>query len=79
MLLRGLRWGLAGVLVAWTVIRLLGLDRGWPLVPLVAFTPVVAALALLAALVAPVLRWRLFALVARRLRGRARDRRWRRG
>jgi endonuclease/exonuclease/phosphatase (EEP) superfamily protein YafD len=64
MLLRGLRWGLAGVLVAWTLIRLLGLDRGWPLVPLVAFTPMVAALALLAALVAVALRWRLFALVA---------------
>ena len=64
MLLRGLRWGLAGVLVAWTVIRLLGLDRGWPLVPLVAFTPVVAALALLLALVAAILRQRLLALIA---------------
>ena len=64
MLLRGLRWGLAGVLVAWTVIRLLGLDRGWPPVPLVAFTPIVAALALLGALVAVLLRQRLFALVA---------------
>ena len=63
MLLRGLRWGLAGALVAWTLIRLLGLDRVWPVVPLFAFTPWVAALALLAAVVGAVLRWRLFALV----------------
>ena len=63
MLLRGLRWGLAGALVAWTLIRLLGLERGWPLVPLLAFTPWVAALALLIAIVGAVLRWRLFALV----------------
>ena len=64
MLLRGLRWGLAGALVAWTLIRLLGLDRGWPLVPLFAFTPWVAAFALAVAIVAAVLRWRVFALVA---------------
>ena len=64
MLLRGLRWGLAGALVAWTVIRLLGLERGWPLVPLLAFTPWVAALALVAAVIGAVLRRRLFALVA---------------
>ena len=63
MLLRGLRWGLAGALVAWTLIRLLGLDRVWPVVPLFALTPWVAALALLAAAVGAVLRWRLFALV----------------
>jgi endonuclease/exonuclease/phosphatase (EEP) superfamily protein YafD len=63
MLLRGLRWGLAGVLVAWTLIRLLGLDRGWPLVPLVAFTPLVAALAVLGALAAVVFGRRLFALL----------------
>ena len=43
MLLRALRWGLAGALVAWTLLRLLGLERGWPLVPLFAFTPCVAA------------------------------------
>src|SRR5215213_9537003 len=46
MLLRRLRWGLAGALVAWTLIRALGLERGWPLVPLLAFTPHVALLAL---------------------------------
>ena len=63
MLLRGLRWGLAGALVAWTVVRLLGIERGWPLVPLFAFTPWVAALALVVAVVGAVLRWRRFALV----------------
>ena len=71
MLLRCLRWGLAGVLVAWTAcIRALGLERGWPLVPLLAFTPYVAAAR--AAAGACVAAWR--ALVAgavgdRRLRG----------
>src|SRR5829696_7577965 len=64
MLLRGLRWGLAGALVAWTLIRLLGLERGWPLVALFAFTPWVAALALLVAVTGAGLRWRQFALVA---------------
>src|SRR5215218_6699825 len=52
MLLRRLRRGLAGALVAWTLIRLLGLERGWPLVPLLAYTPHVALLALLGAAVA---------------------------
>jgi endonuclease/exonuclease/phosphatase (EEP) superfamily protein YafD len=64
MLLRGVRWGLAGVLVAWTLVRLFGLERGWPLVPLFAFTPWVAALGLLGALVAVALRHWLLALVA---------------
>jgi endonuclease/exonuclease/phosphatase (EEP) superfamily protein YafD len=63
MLLRGLRWGLAGALVAWTVVRLLGFERGWPLVPLFAFTPWVVAVALLAAVAGAVLRHRLFTLV----------------
>ena len=63
MLLRAVRWGLAGVLVAWTVLRLFGLERGWPLVPLFAFTPWVAGLALLAAIGALVFGRRLFALL----------------
>jgi endonuclease/exonuclease/phosphatase (EEP) superfamily protein YafD len=50
MLLRAVRWGLAGVLVAWTLVRLLGLERGWPLVPILAFTPWVAGLAVLGAI-----------------------------
>ena len=52
MLIRRLRWGLAGALVAWTLIRALGLERGYPLVPLFAFTPYVALLALVVAVVA---------------------------
>ena len=63
MLLRAVRWGLAGVLVAWTVLRLFGLERGWPLVPLFAFTPWVAGLALLAAIGALVFGRFLFALL----------------
>ena len=57
MLLRCLRWGLAGALVAWTLIRALGLERGWPLVPLLAFTPYVAMLALVVAGLALWRRW----------------------
>jgi endonuclease/exonuclease/phosphatase (EEP) superfamily protein YafD len=42
--------------VAWTLIRLFGLDRGVPLVPLMAFTPYVAVAAFLVAGVATALR-----------------------
>jgi endonuclease/exonuclease/phosphatase (EEP) superfamily protein YafD len=63
MLLRAVRWGLAGVLVAWTLLRLLGLDLGWPVVPLLAFTPWVAALALAGAAGAALFGRRLFALL----------------
>src|SRR4051812_30368075 len=64
MLLRAVRWGLAGVLVAWTLLRLLGLDRGWPIVPVLAFTPWVAALGLAGAGAAALFGRRLFALLA---------------
>src|SRR4051794_14811068 len=57
MLLRRLRWGLAGVLVAWTVIRAFGLERGWPLVPLLTFTPHLTVLAVLGAALAAWRRW----------------------
>jgi endonuclease/exonuclease/phosphatase (EEP) superfamily protein YafD len=50
MLLRAVRWGLAGALVAWTLIRLLGLDPGWPVVPLLALTPHAAAAAIVLAI-----------------------------
>jgi len=63
MLLRAVRWGLAGVLVAWTLLRLLGLDLGWPVVPLLALTPWVAALAVVCALAALLLGRKLFALL----------------
>lgn len=64
MLLRRLRWGLAGVLVAWTLLRAFGLERGWPLVPLFALTPHVALLGLVGAGVAAWRRWWAGALVA---------------
>jgi len=64
MPLRHLRWGLAGALAAWTLLRVLGLERGWPLVPLFAFTPYVAVLALLTAAVAAWRRWWAGAAVA---------------
>ena len=64
MLLRAVRWGLAGALVAWTAIRLLGLDLGWPVVPLLAFTPLVAVVGLVLAVVWVVRRRWAFALVA---------------
>jgi endonuclease/exonuclease/phosphatase (EEP) superfamily protein YafD len=57
MLLRRLRWVLAGALVAWALVRAFGLERGWPLVPLFAFTPYVALLSLLVAAVAAWRRW----------------------
>src|SRR3954454_12639291 len=63
MLLRAVRWGLAGVLVALTLLRLLGLDLGWPIVPLFAFTPWVAVLALVGALAAALFGRKLFALL----------------
>ena len=68
MLLRRVRWGLAGALVAWTLIRAFGLERGWPLVPLFAFTPYVAVVALLVAGVAAWRRWWVGAARGRRLR-----------
>jgi endonuclease/exonuclease/phosphatase (EEP) superfamily protein YafD len=57
MILRHLRWVLAGALVAWTLLRAFGLERGWPLVPLFAFTPYVAVLALVVTALAFWRRW----------------------
>lgn len=51
-------------MVAWTLVRVFGLDRGVPLVPLMAFTPYVAAAALLVAGVAVALRNWAAAVVA---------------
>jgi endonuclease/exonuclease/phosphatase (EEP) superfamily protein YafD len=39
-------WALAAVGVAWTLIRVFGLESGYPLVPLIAYTPLVALAAL---------------------------------
>lgn len=49
-------WGVAAPWAAWAVIRLLGLERGTPLVQLLAFTPYVAALAILPVATALILR-----------------------
>src|SRR4051812_31936958 len=64
MLLRAVRWGLAGALVAWTLIRLLGLDLGWPVVPLLAFTPHAAVAGIVLAAWWWLRRRRAFAAVA---------------
>ena len=47
MIVRIVGWGLAAALCAWALVRGLGLERGYPLVPLVAFTPYVAGLGVL--------------------------------
>jgi endonuclease/exonuclease/phosphatase (EEP) superfamily protein YafD len=57
-------WLLAAACLGWAVVRVLGLERGYPLVPLVAFTPFVAAGAAAVVLVALVLRQRAAALLA---------------
>jgi endonuclease/exonuclease/phosphatase family metal-dependent hydrolase len=49
-------WLLVAVWAGWALIRLLGLDRGFPLVPMLAFTPYVAATALVPVAVAAALR-----------------------
>jgi endonuclease/exonuclease/phosphatase (EEP) superfamily protein YafD len=56
-------WLLAAVCLGWAVLRLLGLERGYPLVPLVAFTPFAAAGAAAIVLVALLLRQRTPALL----------------
>ena len=57
-------WVLVGLCAGWVVLRLLGLERGYPLVPLVAFTPFVAAAAVAVVVVAALLRQRAAAVVA---------------
>jgi endonuclease/exonuclease/phosphatase family metal-dependent hydrolase len=49
-------WVFVGPLAAWTLVRVFGLDRGFPLVPMMAFTPYVALAAFLVAGVATALR-----------------------
>ena len=57
-------WALAAACAGWAALRLLGLERGFPLVPLVAYTPFVAAGAVAVVVVAVLLRRRGAALVA---------------
>jgi endonuclease/exonuclease/phosphatase family metal-dependent hydrolase len=45
------------ILVAWGVVRAFGLERGFPMVPLIAYTPLVGGAAVLVALIAGVLRF----------------------
>lgn len=49
-------WGLVALGAAWAVVRLLGLERGFPLVALISYTPYVALAALLALIAAAILR-----------------------
>ncbi|HEY6550142.1 MAG TPA: endonuclease/exonuclease/phosphatase family protein [Solirubrobacterales bacterium] len=57
-------WVLAIPIVAWTLIRVFGLESGFPLIPLMAFTPYAAIAALLVAGVAVALRnWAAAAIV----------------
>lgn len=44
-----LAWVVAALLIAWTIVRTFGLERGFPLVPLLAYTPYVVVAAALAA------------------------------
>jgi endonuclease/exonuclease/phosphatase (EEP) superfamily protein YafD len=57
-------WLLVAPFAAWAAVRLLGLERGFPLVPLIAFTPLVALGALLVVPAAALLRQRAAAVAA---------------
>ena len=57
-------WLLVALCAGWAALRLLGLERGYPLVPLVAYTPLVAAAAVVVVGLAALLRQRGAALVA---------------
>ena len=49
-------WLAVATLVAWAVVRAVGLENGFPLVPLIAYTPLAGLAAVLVMLVAGVLR-----------------------
>jgi uncharacterized membrane protein len=49
-------WLLVAPVTAWALVRVFGLDRGFPLVPMMAFTPYVAVAAFLVAGIALALR-----------------------
>ena len=57
-------WLLVLPVAGWVVLRAFGLEEGWPLVPLVAYTPLAIAGAVVVAIVALLLRRRAPALVA---------------
>jgi endonuclease/exonuclease/phosphatase (EEP) superfamily protein YafD len=57
-------WVLAGLCAGWAAMRLLGLERGFPLVPLMSYTPLVVVACVAVVVVAVVLRRRGAAVVA---------------
>ena len=57
-------WALVAVCAAWLVVRAFGLERGYPMVPLLAFTPLAVGGAVVAAVIAAVLGRRAAAAVA---------------
>jgi len=57
-------WLLVAACAAWVAMRLLGLERGFPLVPLVAYTPLAAGAAVAVAVLVAVLRQLAAALTA---------------
>jgi endonuclease/exonuclease/phosphatase (EEP) superfamily protein YafD len=57
-------WGLVAVCAAWAVVRALGLERGYPMVPLIAYTPAAAAGTAGVAILCALLRRRWAALAA---------------
>ena len=57
-------WPPAALAVAWAVVRLLGLERGFPLVAIVSWTPWAVAAAVLVVVLALILRQRAAALAA---------------
>jgi endonuclease/exonuclease/phosphatase (EEP) superfamily protein YafD len=63
-LVSALLWLAAAPLVAWAIVRAFGLESGYPLVPLIAYTPFVAIAAVLVLVVAAALRRSLPAAVA---------------
>jgi endonuclease/exonuclease/phosphatase (EEP) superfamily protein YafD len=57
-------WVLVGACAAWLVVRVFGLERGYPLVPLLAYTPLAVGAAVLVAVVAVALRRKVAAAAA---------------
>ena len=57
-------WTLVLPCAGWAAVRALGLERGYPMVPLLAYTPLVAAVAVAVAVVSAVLRQRAAAVAA---------------
>ena len=61
---RVLAWLLVAACAAWVAVRVLGLERGFPMVPLVAYTPLAAVGAVIVVVVVALLRVRIAAVAA---------------